>query len=272
MTLRKKFENSALQNKMCKRCKNIYPRNENYFYQKKHQSYVGEVTYDQYCIACENKRIAEYRKNNPEKYKESLLKYIQSENGYLKKMYSSNIRRSKHGNTFKNADEFIECWEKQKVKTGWSCPYYPWITMTMIKGKGKQTVTNLSCDRILSDFPYGPDNIMFISWEANNKKGNVDPYLASKYLNFVNEHERAKRLTDIKSGLDIYGEERRVWDDIKTILRIADDAKAKADHMEKHFEKIYKPLVEGNFIKYDSEEERIEHRKAWGIDEEETEH
>lgn len=271
MTLRKKFENPTLQQKVCGKCKNIYPRNENYFYPKKHHSIKNTVEYSRYCITCENKRTAKYRKDHPEKKNKSDKKYSESERGFLVNMWQT-VRKSVHGNVFKDVEEFIACWEKQKAKTGWSCPYYPWITMTTIRGKGKPTPTNLSKDRILSGFPYGPNNIMFISWEANNKKGNIDPYLANKYLDFVNEHKRAKRLTEIQTELDINFEEREIWDDIKTIIRMAKEAKKEKDHLEKHFEKIYKPLVEGDFIKYDSEEERIKHRKAWGVDEEETEH
>ena len=75
--------------------------------------------------------------------------------------------------------------------------------MTRIKGlningiRRKSTETNISKDRILSNLPYGKDNLMFISWKANNEKGNITPYIARKYLNFVNQSSLLKHLSKI---------------------------------------------------------------------------
>ena len=77
------------------------------------------------------------------------------------------------------------------------------IEMTKIKGlningvRRKSTETNISKDRILSNLPYGKDNLMFISWKANNEKGNITPYIARKYLNFVNQSSLLKHLSKI---------------------------------------------------------------------------
>ena len=82
------------------------------------------------------------------------------------------------------------------------CPYLG-IEMTKIKGintEGRRRVatnTNISKDRILSNLPYGKDNLMFISWKANNEKGNITPYIARKYLKFVEDSPLLKRLTQI---------------------------------------------------------------------------
>ena len=67
--------------------------------------------------------------------------------------------------------------------------------MTRIKGKKSATLTNISKDRILSSMPYGPNNIMFVSWKANNMKGDVTPYMAARYLEFVEGNSYCKNVT-----------------------------------------------------------------------------
>lgn len=254
--------------KVCTKCRHILPADTDHFYLGKNERWST------YCIKCTRITTKKFKKKNKDKVRISNLKYLETENGYFREKFHS-VKRSRHGNNFKNFEEFMECWENQKAKYGWKCPYYPWMTMTIERGKGlKDKVdTNVSVDRILSDFPYSKDNVMFISWEANSKKGYVDPYLATKYLDFVNANEKARRLTETKIFLDIDRERMRAIDDIITIGRFVDGINKKIDNTREAHNKIYKPLIEADLVSYESEEQRKELRQAWGIeDEEETKH
>ena len=48
----------------------------------------------------------------------------------------SGVKISKHGNEFKDFDEFFDCWVEQQKIYGTKCPYLN-IEMTKIKGKSK---------------------------------------------------------------------------------------------------------------------------------------
>ena len=226
MTLRKKHKINAT--KVCGDCGKEYPRTEEYFYAKKHNSLINAVEYYSECIKCNNDRSRKWKANNKDKKRESDIKYKESESGYFKELYSS-IERSKHGNTFKSYEEFLDCWKKQQEFFGLNCPYYPWIQMTRIKGNGKATATNISKDRILSSMPYGPKNIMFVSWKANNEKGNISPYLATRYLEFVNQSEYCRNVTEYElMGLNM-DHSRRFDNDLAMILAIVDSNKESMD-------------------------------------------
>ena len=199
MSLRKKYVNSTLINKTCVDCKKSYPRTEEYFYRKKHKSKKGVFTYNSYCVTCQLKRANEWRKRNKTKKATIHLNYLQTERGYFKTLFYS-IRRSTKGNLFKDFDEFMDCWYKQREEYGEYCPYYPHIKMTRIKGKKKPTNTNISVDRLVNTLPYDKNNVMFISWKANNEKGEVSPYLAEKMLNFIKNKTILKIFVDIDTG------------------------------------------------------------------------
>ena len=224
-------------NKKCTKCKKTFPRTEDYFYAKKHPSQVGSIKYNAQCISCENKRCEEYKKKNRKKLRESDIKYKETEHGYFKELYSS-ITRSKHGNSFKNYEEFLGCWNTQKEKYGLNCPYFPWIQMTRIKGKKNATPTNISKDRILSTMPYGPKNIMFCSWKANNMKGNVTPYLAARYLEFVEGSSYCKKVTEFELQRLNNLHTRRFHEDIDIIGSIIDDVKNDSEMREKYIDKL----------------------------------
>ena len=183
--LRKKFKNSSLTTKTCPACNKEYPRDENYFYRKKHPSKLGTFNYNSYCIECENKRTQVYKSKSKEKIRPWGLKYTSSFGGYFNQLWQG-VVNSRHGNNFKNFDEFFNCWEEQKKIFGMKCPILG-IEMTMIKGKGKPTDTNISKDRILSSRPYSQQNVIFVSWKANNMKGSISPFIAKKYLEIVRE-------------------------------------------------------------------------------------
>jgi hypothetical protein len=191
ISLRKKFVNSSLINKTCGRCKKTYPRKKEFFYATKHQSIEGAVNFESFCITCKLEQNKKYKEKNRSKHAEAHLKYKQTEPGHFKEMWHG-VKKSRHGNEFKNYEEFFQCWEQQKKIYGKKCPYTG-IEMTIIKGlnlhgeRKKSSETNISKDRILSSKPYSKQNIMFVSWKANNEKGNVSPKIAKKYLQFVKE-------------------------------------------------------------------------------------
>jgi hypothetical protein len=191
MSLRRKYVNSTLTTKTCVMCKKTYPRNDQYFYKTKHHSRKNTASYSSVCITCDNARCGEWKKNNKEKVIQKNIKYKESEIGYFKEMYYG-IRRSKHGNAFASFEEFFQVWTEQKKKWGTKCPYKGY-EMTRIRGVNKNglgrksTPTNISKDRILTNLPYSKENLMFISWEANNEKGNMGYETAKKYIQFVKE-------------------------------------------------------------------------------------
>jgi hypothetical protein len=196
MSLRKKFVNSSLANKTCVKCNDTYPRTEEYFYRVSHRTRKGCFNYDSYCITCRLKIGKEAKKKNKAKKVAYDLKYLQTERGYFISLFNS-VKRSVKGNLFKDFDEFMSCWRKQQEKYGEYCPYYPHIKMTRIKGKKKPTDTNISVDRLVNTLPYDKNNIMFISWKANNEKGDVSYYLARKMIDYIEEKEQLRMFVDM---------------------------------------------------------------------------
>ena len=221
MTLRKKYVNSTLINKTCTDCKKSYPRTDEYFYRKKHKTRIGVFSYNSYCIACENKKTRKWKKENKVRRAAADLRYMQSERGYFKSLFYG-VTRSKKGNLFRDFDEFMDCWYKQQKEYGEYCPYYHHIKMTRIKGQGrkKRTITNISVDRLVNTLPYAKDNIMFVSWKANNEKGDVSYFMARKIVDFIEEKQELRVFVDMdtftrnntKFDLKEYREMRRKID------------------------------------------------------------
>ena len=196
MSLRKKYVNSTLANKTCNNCKKTYPRTEEYFYRKRHHARKDAFIYESNCITCVLKKSKQWKKNNKSRITVSNLKYLQTEKGYFKSLFHS-VRKSSKGNLIRDFDEFMECWILQQQKYGEYCPYYPHIKMTRIKGTGKTTPTNISTDRLVNTLPYAKDNIMFVSWKANNEKGEISPYLAKRMLELIKERKRLDLFVEI---------------------------------------------------------------------------
>jgi len=199
MSLRKKFVNSSLKNKECFKCKKTFPRNEDYFYATKHRTKKNTWQYDSYCVTCRNKNTEKYvKKDGGKKKKQTDLAYRQTEIGYLTEKWNS-IKNSKKGCMIKSFEEFFECWQKQKEQYGEHCPYYPHLKLTRILGRGNKdrVDSNLSVDRLANCLPYTRDNIMFVSWKANNEKGNVSYYLARKMIDFVHEKEKLRMFVEM---------------------------------------------------------------------------
>jgi len=194
MSLRRKYVNSTLETKTCSQCHKTYPRNKEFFYGKSSQhSQVGSVEYYAECISCGNERSLLWKKKNNKTKIISNYRYLETETGYFKSLWQGVIK-SKHGSEFLNYEEFFQCWIEQQKIYGRRCPYFN-FEMTKIKGinrgtggkRRKATATNISKDRILTDKPYGKNNMMFISWKANNQKGNVTPEIAKRFLEIVND-------------------------------------------------------------------------------------
>ena len=220
MSLRKKYVNSTLLNKVCFLCKKEYPRTDQYFYIEKHSSAKDRIKYASSCIKCDNARSAAWKKENRERVRKTQRKYLETENGYFNEKWNK-IRISKHGCLFRTFEEFFKCWEEQKKLYGWKCPYLG-IEMTMKKGINKDrrrknsTDTNISPDRLMSNLPYGRENIMFVSWRVNNQKGNITPYIARKYLQFIDQKSLLKKLSNMdKNNLVGDKEEWFEWIDAK---------------------------------------------------------
>ena len=191
MSLRKLYVNTVNLKKTCRTCEKTFPRNTEYFYGQKHHSCKNVINYSPYCISCDNKRTSEYKKRYKGKIKEKDIEYRKSEHGYFMGMWNS-VKKSVHGNEFKNFEEFFNCWREQQKTYGTKCPYLN-IEMTRNVGNnknihsGKKCNTNISRDRIDSSLPYSPKNTMFCSWQANNMKGSVTPMIAKRYLGFYKE-------------------------------------------------------------------------------------
>ncbi len=244
MSLRVKYLNSKLQFKTCYKCKKTYPRDEEHFYRIKHRTTKGSYKYSSYCIKCDRDRKKEWRKQDSKsgRKRERQRKYLSTERGYFKELWQS-CKKSTHGCLFRNYEEFFECWEDQQKIYGTKCPYLG-IEMTRIKGLnegGKRRVatdTNISKDRILSNLPYGKDNIMFISWKANNMKGDVTPYLAARYLEFVEGSSYCKKVTEFELTKLNNLHRRRFYDDIDIIGSIVENVRHDTELREKYMDKV----------------------------------
>ena len=193
MSLRKIYVNSTLLEKTCTKCNKTFPRNSEYFYERADRcSQKGATAYSSSCIACDNERTQQWNlKNNEYKIKKN-HEYRSSERGYFKDMFLS-VRKSKHGCEFKTYEEFFNCWVEQQKTYGKKCPYLN-VEMTTKRGiqnfygrKSKTCPTNISRDRIDSTKPYSKQNLMFVSWKANNMKNNISPLVAKRFLGFWKE-------------------------------------------------------------------------------------
>jgi len=136
----------------------------------------------------------QYRKDNKEIILIQQNIYLNTERGFMMKLWNSIKKSSKKHeriNEFKDFDEFYNHWLKQKARYGMKCPGTG-VEMTTIVGKNKpgehkKTITNISPDRILSTGGYSPQNLIFTTWEYNNAKCNITPEMARIFLKIVKE-------------------------------------------------------------------------------------
>ena len=135
-------------------------------------------------------------------------KYRQSEKGFFQDLFYDLKRRcnpnSYHvvkqkkklhiNNGIRDRDHLLELWEKQKELLGGPFCMYTGVELTRKKSNGKghktpRTKTNISIDRIDPSLPYQEDNIVFCSWEFNNRKGAILPEDCKKILKVWEEKD-----------------------------------------------------------------------------------
>jgi len=118
-------------------------------------------------------------------------KYSNSEKGFFSQLWNglkkrcdknsyyhrNSNRKLQVNNDIRGRDHLLEMWEKQKKLLGGPYCIYTGVELTTKKSKGKgytgATKTNISMDRIDSSLPYQEDNIVFCSWEFNDRKAGV---------------------------------------------------------------------------------------------------
>jgi len=111
------------------------------------------------------------------------------------KKYAPN-RKVQVNNGIRGKYHLLEMWEKQKRLLGGPYCIYTGVELTTIRFRGRGhsghggTKTNISMDRIDPNLPYQEDNIVFCSWEFNDKKGAVSPEDCKKILK-VHEERHA---------------------------------------------------------------------------------
>ena len=132
-------------------------------------------------------------------------KYRKSEKGFFQEIWSNlkkscdkdssyhkhNNRAVKINNGIRGRDHLLELWEKQKKLLGGPYCIYTGVELTTKKsngqGRGTKIKTNISIDRIDPTLPYQEDNIVFCSWEFNNRKNNVTPDDCKRILQVYEE-------------------------------------------------------------------------------------
>jgi len=187
-TLRKKFVNSTLINKTCSKCHKEYPRTAEFFYPTKVTNQVLKGNgWMPTCITCENERTAEWKRKNKTNKRICDTRYYQTEKGFFSQMFST-LKRSVHYDVteFPDPNSLIQHWHRQKEIHGTKCPATG-VEMTMIKGKGKPTLTNISKDRILCFKNYTKQNLIFTTWKFNNDKNATTPEMARTILRITKE-------------------------------------------------------------------------------------
>ena len=154
-------------------------------------------------------------------------KYSESEKGFFKQMWHGLLNRcdkNSHyhrklnralqiNNGIRDRDHLLELWEKQKKLLGGPYCIYTGVELTTKSsiGKGRRgaTKTNISIDRIDSALPYQEDNIVFCSWEFNNRKGSVtidDCKLILKvWKDKQNEYGTTTKIREATRGLQEQG-------------------------------------------------------------------
>ena len=91
--------------------------------------------------------------------------------------HHTNKRKVKIISGIRDRDHLLELWEKQKKLLGGPYCIYTGIKLTTKRSRGNgysgRTLTNISVDRIDPRLPYQEDNIVFCSWEFNDRKAGV---------------------------------------------------------------------------------------------------
>jgi hypothetical protein len=117
------------------------------------------------------------------------LRYVESDKGYINNLYQG-IRSRDVINNFKSRDHLLELWNNHKKKYGPHCRYTG-VELTTKRSTGEgwkpSRPTNLSVDRVDPRLPYEEGNIVFCSWEFNNRKHGVTPDDCKRILEVYEE-------------------------------------------------------------------------------------
>jgi hypothetical protein len=116
-------------------------------------------------------------------------KYFSSERGYFTELFNSLRQRCGktkykrpgrkiHEMDIRDRHHLIELWHKQCQALGGPYCIFTGVEMTTIKNRGDgrkngRTATNVSMDRLDASKPYTEENIVFCTWEFNERKGAV---------------------------------------------------------------------------------------------------
>jgi hypothetical protein len=117
------------------------------------------------------------------------LRYVESDKGYINNLYQG-IRSRDVINNFKSRDHLLELWNNHKKKYGPHCRYTG-VKLATKRSTGEgwkpSRPTNLSIDRIDPRLPYEEGNIVFCTWEFNNRKHGVTPDDCKRILKVYEE-------------------------------------------------------------------------------------
>tara|TARA_B100000427_G_C15509946_1_gene595712 strand:+ start:1517 stop:2251 length:735 start_codon:yes stop_codon:yes gene_type:complete len=138
--------------------------------------------------------VISYRERTKAKRKITDYKYLNSEKGFIRALFSSTRRQAyKRKLPFDLTwEEWWNHWVEQKEKYGWKCPYTG-VIMTTIKGvnigKNKRTTTdtNVSADRINPKMGYNKLNLIFCTWQANNWKKKITVDMCQAVIDIYKE-------------------------------------------------------------------------------------
>jgi hypothetical protein len=164
--------------KFCKKCNEEKPIEE--FYKKISGKYISFQ-----CKKCQK----EYRLNNLNRIKAVKKIYNNIKSSFLLSSYYSmtgQYRRKIKNNFPKdklksyevsiNKEEFLDMVNSYEKENGFVCQgTNAQLTTLRHLDKGKSCLTNFSVDRLDTQIGYSKENIIFVSWEFNQRKNNIKP-------------------------------------------------------------------------------------------------
>ena len=117
------------------------------------------------------------------------LRYVESEKGYFNNVWQS-IRSRDVAYSIKSRNHLLELWNNHKKEYG-PCCRYTGVELTTKRSTGegwkRSRPTNISVDRVDPRLPYEEGNIVFCTWEFNNRKSGVTPDDCKRILEVYEE-------------------------------------------------------------------------------------
>ena len=118
------------------------------------------------------------------------LRYRESEKGYFYALWASIKYVRNVPYSIKSRDHLLELWNNHKKEYGPHCRYTG-IKLTTERSTGEgwkpSRPTNISVDRVDPRLPYEEGNIVFCTWEFNNRKSGVTPDDCKRILEVYEE-------------------------------------------------------------------------------------